>query len=535
MSASDGFPSGAVSIASTPTGSPNTGDLEEGGVVKSESESKQATTIDVLPDNVLQIFDFCRINHDPDAYPPRPVWDWHQLVHVCQRWRQIVFASPRRLDLQIYCTYGTPVRENLCCWPALPIAIDYYIYYGDDGREDLAPPYNDCDEAIAALGHPDRVRSIQMSATGYLWNDMAEVLQRPFPVLTHLALQSTSIKRIPSLPDSFLGGYTPRLQKFALADIPFPTFPIFLRSARDLVKFRLIDIPYVNEGPISAEMMAANMAGLTKLEYLNISFKNPWMTTWSFSPMFTPDQIPAVPLTRIVLPALTRFRFYGTRQYLEEFVAQIETPQLADLTVTFISGTVQTLQLSQFIDFIGRAEYLKLAEFRRARVHFDEPGAHISLSRSQTERRPCYFDLGINCGSHIDRIPFMIQLLTQLKSTLIISNVRHLSIAAFDERPLSMRGNLDPAEWLAFFHPFVAVETLRVCDRLAGLVVTLLEDSTEDMVAEVLPALQMLNLEGQPLTSGALHKFVAGRRLSGRLVAVDNSWENLPCDMCHQP
>lgn len=127
----------------------------------------------------------------------------------------------------------------------------------------------------------------------------------------------------------------------------------------------------------------------------------------------------------------------------------------------------------------------------------------------------------------------MIQLRTQLKSALVVSNVHHLSIAAFDERPLSMRGNTDPAEWLAFFHPFVAAETLRVCDRLAGLVVTLLEDSTEDMIAEVLPALQTLNLEGQPLTSGALNKFIAGRRLSGRPVAVDNSRENLPCDMCH--
>jgi hypothetical protein len=56
----------------------------------------------------------------------RPVWKWHTLVHVCQRWRQIVFASPRRLNLQILCTHGTPVRKNLGIWPAFPIAIDYY-------------------------------------------------------------------------------------------------------------------------------------------------------------------------------------------------------------------------------------------------------------------------------------------------------------------------------------------------------------------------------------------------------------------------
>jgi hypothetical protein len=48
------------------------------------------------------------------------------------------------------------------------------------------------------------------------------------------------------------------------------------------------------------------------------------------------------------------------------------------------------------------------------------------------------------------------------------------------------------------------------------MVVTAFEDSTEDMVTKVLPVLQLLNLEGHPLTPGALQKFIAVRRLSGR-------------------
>ena len=55
-------------------------------------------------------------------------------------------------------------------------------------------------------------------------------------------------------------------------------------------------------------------------------------------------------------------------------------------------------------------------------------------------------------------------------------------------------------------------------DAVSGTVVTAL---TDDMVTEVLPALQMLNLAGQPLTSGALEKFIAVRQLSGRPVTVD--------------
>ncbi|KAI9452424.1 hypothetical protein BJY52DRAFT_1214594, partial [Lactarius psammicola] len=67
---------------------------------------RHSTTIGVLPGNVLlEIFGFCRNNHD---HTRRPVWKWHLLAHVCRMWRQIVFASPRRLNLQILCTPGTP-------------------------------------------------------------------------------------------------------------------------------------------------------------------------------------------------------------------------------------------------------------------------------------------------------------------------------------------------------------------------------------------------------------------------------------------
>ena len=27
---------------------------------------------------------------------------WHTLVHVCKRWRSVVFSSPRRLDLRLF-------------------------------------------------------------------------------------------------------------------------------------------------------------------------------------------------------------------------------------------------------------------------------------------------------------------------------------------------------------------------------------------------------------------------------------------------
>jgi hypothetical protein len=81
----------------------------------------------MLPDDVLlEIFVFYRGQYRY-ANPGSPLWKWHFLVHVCQKWRQIVFASPRRLDLQIFCTNKTPVRKNLGIWPALPLVIEYEL------------------------------------------------------------------------------------------------------------------------------------------------------------------------------------------------------------------------------------------------------------------------------------------------------------------------------------------------------------------------------------------------------------------------
>src|SRR6266852_5234517 len=73
--------------------------------------------IDVLPDDILlEIFDFyLDIEAEPEA--------WESLVHVCRRWRSLVFGSPRCLNLRLLCTPKTPVRDALEIWPALPLIV----------------------------------------------------------------------------------------------------------------------------------------------------------------------------------------------------------------------------------------------------------------------------------------------------------------------------------------------------------------------------------------------------------------------------
>jgi hypothetical protein len=83
-------------------------------------------TIDVLPDNVLlEAFEFHLGKDDVDEFDDDRNYDgWQTLVQVCRKLRCIVFASPRRLDLKLYCTRQRSVNsKTLDIWPELPIVI----------------------------------------------------------------------------------------------------------------------------------------------------------------------------------------------------------------------------------------------------------------------------------------------------------------------------------------------------------------------------------------------------------------------------
>jgi hypothetical protein len=209
---------------------------------------------------------------------------WHTLVHVCRRWRDVVFASPRRLNLRLLCR-KRPVREMLDIWPALPIEIEDITWrYGKGGW-------------ITSLQHssipivcvPSSSGSIPSSA----WEALAEAMQVPFPELTHLVLwsdnESTSV-----LPDSFLGGSAPRLQTLWLSGISFPALPNLLLSASDLVTLSLLACPSfgVHFTPGDGRLLVLLEQAPNFLE-----------TSWDSNRLnLAPDQPSPPPWTRVVLP-----------------------------------------------------------------------------------------------------------------------------------------------------------------------------------------------------------------------------------------
>jgi hypothetical protein len=75
-------------------------------------------SINMLPDDdPLAIFDFFA-DEDQITKKKKEIEAWQSLVHVCQRWRCVVFGSSRRLKLQLVCTARTPARDTLDVWLA---------------------------------------------------------------------------------------------------------------------------------------------------------------------------------------------------------------------------------------------------------------------------------------------------------------------------------------------------------------------------------------------------------------------------------
>ncbi len=324
----------------------------------------------MLPDDVLlEIFDFCVVGY-PDflrsGVDPRILFSssdvskrtvewWQPLVHVCRRWRGLVFRSPRRLNLRLYCTPGTVSKKTLDVWPALPLLIM------DDNISDEPEVIPDEPEAIPdetevmddftfALEHSNRICQINLnfhSLTTSQFEKVWTAMQVPFPELTALTLDSQPppSETVPVLPDSFLGGSAPRLRILTLLGIPFPGLQKLLLSATHLVELHLCDIP--RSGYISPEEMVTCLSVLTSLERLSLEFE---------SPHSSPDQesrhyAPLRP-TRSVLPTLMAFSFKGVNEYLEDLLARIDSPRLYRLWIMFFNDIF--FDTPQLIQFIGR-------------------------------------------------------------------------------------------------------------------------------------------------------------------------------------
>ncbi|KAH9008439.1 hypothetical protein EDB83DRAFT_528669 [Lactarius deliciosus] len=458
-----------------------------------------ATTIDTLTDNVLlETFDLIRRTAYGDPF--YPVWNWHTLVQVCRRWREIIFASPNRLDLQLICTHGASVRKDLGCWPqALPIA----IHYGHYSFKSLTP--DDEDNMFAALEQRERVRHVRLAVMDAVFEKVVTLMRVPFPELRYLEI-SWEGPNAPVLPNDFLGGSTPSLREIQFNGIPFLALPALLSSAGNLVKLLLHEIP-CQTGYISSAAFAACLAVLPSLESLSIGFHTPASDT--------DRRVHPPPETRVVLPSLTSFDFNGHSTYLEVIMARIDTPQLKSINIIYSFTERLDFQVTEFSRFIERS-VIKPSRFGHGEISFIDDDIWFNFFRQIDSDEPTIAIQIPSCERRHDQVFDMAQVLN--RTSAMLSDVVHLKITIHDDPSSNWQpegDDTDDIEWLELFRPFTAVKTLRIYEELVESIGRALEGQTVEARAQVLPALRSVCVEDQRARD--MNESLADLRDRGRL------------------
>jgi hypothetical protein len=446
--------------------------------------------MDILPDDVLlEVFDFLVVEFNGFETEN---W-WRTLVHVCRRWRNLIFWSSHRLNLQLVCSDRTHVRKMLDLWPPLPIVIHHSNHRNSGG-----------DNIIAALEHNDRVCQITLERD-LEWEKVLDAMQKPFPMLTHLIL-FPNIEIPPVVPDSFMGGSATRLQYLQLDRVQIPGLPKLLSSATDLVHLKLWRIPH--SGYISPEAMVTCLSTLPRLEMLYLTFESPRSRPNRESRRLLPP-------TRSVLPALITLQFAGVSEYLEDLVARIDSPLLDRLEIRLFHQLI--FDTPQLIEFISRTPTLEV--HHEAQVSFSELDVGVAFKNASSSG--IRLTLIILCRQPEWQLSSMAQICASF-SRSSIHMVEELYIRERSHSILEWQDDIEGSQWLELLRPFTGVKSLCLPKEFAPHITPCLQELVGGMTTEVLPALQTLWLEKRhpgPFEE-AIEKFVAARHLSNHPVAI---------------
>ena len=455
-----------------------------------------------LPDDVLlKIF---KLFIDEAYLHNAASQEWCTLVHVCRRWRDLAFSSPRHLNLRLLCeTFKQSIDEMLDIWPELPIYVDITDY----------PWMGDRDNIVAALRRLNhRVSRICLRNTGSLtWGIFAPLMQHPFPALTHLWVKP-GYSHLNKVPCSFLGGSAPFLQDLDLARVSFPELPELLLSSTNLVRLSYHDVPH--SGYISPQEMATGLSALIRLESLSLTFR---LSDWfpDIPVRITP------PHSRALLPALTDLHFQGFPGYMDDLVAQIDTPSLEEMEISLFHREV--LQVSELAKFVRCADKLSLVD--RAEVIFQWGYIYLSLPRNEgTDRKTLI--LKVACSESNLRLSYLAQFFASCLPTLSPFKDLHI-IAPYDPSWEDVIDNPDP-QWLDLLCLFNSVEDLHLSYRAAFRVSKILRGLPAERAAEVLPALKnifiaTLSMRPDDPVVEAISEFADAR---GHPVSVDFWFED---------
>ena len=423
---------------------------------------------DLDDDSLLQIFSCYRLETN-DNWNLRLAW--RQLVQVCQRWRHLIFNSWFHLDMYLLLTNNSPSIVALNHLPPLPLVLHY-----SDRNRTIAR--KDEDNIHLGLQQHSRVlRGVILRAPSSRLRMWLEPMNKLFPRLGDLSLLSTTTETNLVLPELL---QAPNLSRLSLHGIGLPKkFPL-LSSTTALSTLSLTHI--LESSYFSPGHLVPHLQGLPHLEELSVGFAIPIPLPSSEGKL-----LPA-PLPPVTLPTLRRLTFKGVGVYLDNLVAQINTPVLERLNLTLLFELAFTLV--NLTEFICRTEGFKCLV---ARVIFNKYGASIEagFNEQQTIGK---LSLHVNCES----------LDWQIDSSAQVCSALGRALSAVEELTLDLdvigmvsdwEKSLDSTLWHELLLPFIGVKKLYIGPPLTLELSQSLESVAGGLVLELLPELEELEVQ----------------------------------------
>ena len=406
---------------------------------------------------------------------------WYRLVHVCQRWRNIVFGSSSYLALSLVSTNGTPVASMLAHSPHLPLIIDY----SDEYRRLTA---EDEEGAILALKQCDRIRGIRLFVPTMSLEKFIVAINEKYPILEyliigHLVRYQTAILELPVLETL----EAPHLRRLALIDLTLPIGSRFLTSAVGLVTFYHF---MVNSSTYFHPNTLLQWLSLVPgLEMLTIGFLNDFPSLYSESESSIITQLTYTPImTPVTLPNLHCLKFRGEGTYLEELVRRITTPRLERILILLSNEIMPSV--SHLGQFMNTTESLRfdsakfILYFRRVNLKL--------YSRGEAEKYA--LSITIPCSFPTSQVSTAAQISKMLSQ--VFSVVEHLSFEEVHTLPSAVHSDVDPTVWHKLLRSFNNVKTLLITERLIEHVSLFLQLNDREVPLELLPNLQELTYSG---------------------------------------
>ena len=309
--------------------------------------------------------------------------------------------------------------KTLECWPSIPIVVEH----GGSLALDLPSP-EDEDNIMTALKHHDRVSSIGLTVTRPLLERFYEI-KGPFSRLEHLVLRSQDGIQL-TLPSTFQWG--PRLRSLHLTGISPLGLPELLSSSRCIVDIQLHEMPGI--GCFTPKSLLNALSRMTQLQSLSIWF----LRNTAFI------AVPHPPGHRAVLPTLTCLKYQGTGECLNEFLAIIDAPRLADIEITFFDETI--FAPSNLPEFQMEMQM----SYRRSDIIFSEDSVSISLTRPASTS----FKFQVFCKPFSRRLSSLADFCTRFSAFLSFVEDLRICITSTSSGPIDS----DHEEWLKLIHAF---------------------------------------------------------------------------------